>query len=102
MIATLERLRDIGNTVIVVEHDEDTIRHADWVVDIGPGAGEHGGQVVHSGSVQGLLDHRDSMTGQYLSGRREIPVPAVRRPRTPGRELTVKGAKANNLRDIDV
>ena len=86
----------------MVEHDEDTIRHADWVVDIGPGAGEHGGQVVHSGSVQGLLEHRDSMTGQYLSGRREIPVPSIRRPRTPGRELTVKGAKANNLRNIDV
>ena len=102
LIETLVRLKDLGNTLIVVEHDEDTIRHADWVVDIGPGAGEHGGQVVHSGSVQGLLDHRDSMTGQYLSGRREIPVPAVRRPRTPGRELTVKGAKANNLRDIDV
>ncbi len=102
LIETLVRLKDLGNTLIVVEHDEDTIRHADWVVDIGPGAGEHGGQVVHSGSVQGLLDHRDSLTGQYLSGRREIPVPAVRRPRTPGRELTVKGAKANNLRDIDV
>src|SRR3954471_19737688 len=102
LIATLTRLRDLGNTVLVVEHDEETIRTADWVVDIGPGAGEHGGQVVHSGSVQGLLDHADSMTGHYLSGRREIPVPPVRRPRTPGRELTVKGAKANNLRDIDV
>ncbi len=102
LIETLLRLKDLGNTLIVVEHDEDTIRTADWVVDIGPGAGEHGGQVVHSGSVQGLLDHRDSITGQYLSGRREIPVPAIRRPRTPGRELTVKGAKANNLRDIDV
>jgi excinuclease ABC subunit A len=102
LIETLVRLKELGNTLIVVEHDEDTIRHADWVVDIGPGAGEHGGQVVHSGSVQGLLEHRDSMTGHYLSGRREIPVPPVRRPRTPGRELTVKGAKAHNLRDIDV
>src|SRR5204863_4972772 len=102
LIETLVRLKDLGNTLIVVEHDEDTIRHADWVVDIGPGAGEHGGQVVHSGSVQGLLDHADSLTGHYLSGRREIPVPAVRRPRTPGRELVVKGAKANNLRNIDV
>src|SRR6187549_2070114 len=102
LIETLVRLKDLGNTLIVVEHDEDTIKVADWVVDIGPGAGEHGGQVVHSGSVQGLLDHPDSLTGQYLSGRREIPVPDVRRPRTPGRELTVKGAKANNLRGIDV
>ncbi len=102
LIETLLRLKDLGNTLIVVEHDEDTIRHADWVVDIGPGAGEHGGQVVHAGTVQGLLEHRDSLTGQYLSGRREIPVPPVRRPRTPGRELTVKGAKAHNLRDIDV
>ena len=102
LIETLLRLKELGNTLIVVEHDEDTIRTADWVVDIGPGAGEHGGQVVHSGSVQGLLDHRDSMTGQYLSGRREIPVPEIRRPRTVGRDLTVHGAKANNLRDLDV
>ena len=102
LIETLIRLRDLGNTLIVVEHDEDTIRTADWVVDIGPGAGEHGGQVVHSGSVQGLLDHPDSMTGQYLSGRREIPVPAVRRPRTKGRDLTVHGAREHNLRDLDV
>ncbi|HET9422628.1 MAG TPA: excinuclease ABC subunit UvrA, partial [Nocardioides sp.] len=102
LIETLVRLKELGNTLIVVEHDEDTIRTADWVVDIGPGAGEHGGQVVHSGAVQGLLDHADSMTGQYLSGRREIPVPPVRRPRTPGRQLTVKGAREHNLRDIDV
>jgi len=102
LIETLVRLKDLGNTLIVVEHDEDTIRTADWVVDIGPGAGEHGGQVVHSGDVQGLLEHPDSMTGQYLSGRREIPVPEVRRPRTPGRELVVKGAREHNLRDIDV
>ena len=102
LIETLVRLKDLGNTLIVVEHDEDTIRVADWVVDIGPGAGEHGGQVVHSGSVKGLLEHRDSMTGQYLSGRREIPVPAVRRPRTKGRELTVHGAREHNLQDVDV
>ncbi len=102
LIETLVRLKDLGNTLIVVEHDEDTIRTADWVVDIGPGAGEHGGQVVHSGSVQGLYDHPDSMTGQYLSGRREIPVPEIRRPRTKDRELTVHGAKENNLRDVDV
>ena len=102
LIETLVRLKDLGNTLIVVEHDEDTIRVADHVVDIGPGAGEHGGQVVHSGSVQGLLDHPDSMTGAYLSGKREIPVPAVRRPRTKGRELTVHGAYEHNLQDIDV
>jgi excinuclease ABC subunit A len=102
LIETLVRLKDLGNTLIVVEHDEDTIRTADWVVDIGPGAGEHGGQVVHSGAVQGLLEHPDSMTGQYLSGRREIHVPPVRRPRTPGRQLVVKGAREHNLRDIDV
>ncbi|WP_121251275.1 excinuclease ABC subunit UvrA [Nocardioides ferulae] len=102
LIQTLQRLKQLGNTLIVVEHDEDTIRVADWVVDIGPAAGEHGGQVVHSGSVADLLTHPDSMTGQYLSGRREIPVPEVRRPRTKGRELVVKGAKEHNLRDIDV
>ncbi|MCW2782510.1 MAG: Excinuclease subunit [Marmoricola sp.] len=102
LIETLVRLKDLGNTLIVVEHDEDTIRMADWVVDIGPGAGEHGGQVVHSGSVEGLLKHRDSETGMYLSGRKSIPVPAVRRPRTPGRELTVHGAHENNLQNVDV
>src|SRR4051812_3639665 len=102
LIETLVRLKDLGNTLIVVEHDEETIRTADWVVDIGPGAGEHGGQVVHSGSVQALLKHPDSPTGMYLSGRKEIPLPAVRRPRTKGRELVVHGARENNLRDIDV
>jgi excinuclease ABC subunit A len=102
LIETLVRLKELGNTLIVVEHDEDTIRVADWVVDIGPGAGEHGGQVVHSGSVADLLTHPDSMTGQYLSGRREIPVPEVRRPRTRGRELTVHGAHEHNLQDVDV
>ena len=102
LIETLVRLKDLGNTLIVVEHDEDTIRVADWVVDIGPGAGEHGGQVVHSGNVADLLTHPDSMTGQYLSGRREIPVPAVRRPRTKGRELKVHGAREHNLKNVDV
>jgi excinuclease ABC subunit A len=102
LIETLVRLKDMGNTLIVVEHDEDTIKTADWVVDIGPGAGEHGGQVVHSGTVQGLLEHRDSQTGMYLSGRKSIPLPDVRRPRTPGRELTVLGAREHNLRDLDV
>jgi excinuclease ABC subunit A len=102
LIETLVRLKDLGNTLIVVEHDEETIRMADWVVDIGPGAGEHGGQVVHSGTVAGLLEHPDSPTGLYLSGRKQIPVPAVRRPRTKGRELVIHGARENNLRDIDV
>jgi excinuclease ABC subunit A len=102
LIETLVRLKDLGNTLIVVEHDEDTIRTADWVVDIGPGAGEHGGQVVHSGTVKQLLKHRDSETGMYLSGRKSIPLPGVRRPLTKGRELVVQGAKENNLKDIDV
>ena len=102
LIETLVRLRDIGNTLIVVEHDEDTIRTADWVVDIGPGAGEHGGQLVHSGSLPDLLRHPDSLTGAYLSGRREIPVPELRRPRTPGRTLTVHKAWEHNLRDVTV
>jgi excinuclease ABC subunit A len=91
LIETLTRLRDLGNTLIVVEHDEDTITTADWVVDIGPGAGEHGGNVVHSGSVADLLTHPDSITGAYLSGRREIPTPVVRRPQD-GRNVTVLGA----------
>ncbi len=102
LIETLVRLKDLGNTLIVVEHDEDTIKVADWVVDIGPGAGEHGGQVVVSGPVPELMEHHDSLTGLYLSGRREIPLPDVRRPRTPGRELKVLGAREHNLRDVDV
>ena len=102
LIETLLRLRDLGNTLIVVEHDEDTIKVADWAVDIGPGAGEHGGQVVHSGPVADLLTHPDSPTGMYLSGRKTIPLPEVRRPRTKGRELRVVGAKENNLQGIDV
>ena len=102
LIETLTRLRDLGNTLIVVEHDEDTIATADWVVDIGPGAGEHGGHVVHSGPVAGLLGHPDSLTGMYLSGRKEIPVPTVRRPQVAGREVTVVGARENNLQDLTV
>jgi len=101
LIETLTRLRDLGNTLIIVEHDEDTIAASDWVVDIGPGAGEHGGEVVHCGTVQGLLDHPDSITGQYLSGRREITIPPVRRPQD-GREVTVVGARENNLDGVDV
>jgi len=102
LIETLVRLRDLGNTLIVVEHDEDTIRSADWVVDIGPGAGEHGGQVIVSGEVKELLDSEQSLTGQYLSGRKKIPLPAKRRERTPGHEVTVHGAKEHNLQDVDV
>ena len=101
LIETLVRLRDIGNTVLVVEHDEDTISVADHVVDIGPGAGEHGGRVVHSGTVKGLLRNKDSVTGQYLSGKRSIPVPAVRREPS-GRSIWVRGAREHNLRNIDV
>ena len=102
LVETLTRLRDLGNTLIVVEHDEDTIRAADWAVDIGPGAGEHGGQVVHSGTVADLLKHPDSLTGKYLSGRRTIETPAIRRPPDPKRQLMVKGAREHNLRGIDV
>ncbi|MFC6155024.1 excinuclease ABC subunit UvrA [Nocardioides yefusunii] len=102
LIETLVRLKDLGNTLIVVEHDEDTIRTADWVVDIGPLAGENGGHVVHSGSLEGLLASEESLTGAYLSGRRQIPVPEFRRARTKGRELVVRGAKENNLQGVDV
>jgi excinuclease ABC subunit A len=102
LIETLLRLRDLGNTLIVVEHDEDTIRSADWVVDIGPGAGEHGGVVVVSGPVKDLIKSKRSITGDYLSGRRSIPLPAVRRPPTPGRELIVEGAREHNLRNVTV
>lgn len=102
LIETLVRLRDMGNTLIVVEHDEDTIKVADWVVDIGPGAGEHGGKVVHSGPLKELLANAESMTGQYLSGKKSIPLPDIRRPVDPTRKLTVHGARENNLRDIDV
>ncbi|WP_372593112.1 excinuclease ABC subunit UvrA [Actinotalea sp.] len=102
LIETLTRLRDLGNTLIVVEHDEDTIRTADWIVDIGPGAGEHGGRVVHSGDLAGLLAAPESVTGAYLSGRRSIPMPATRRPVDPKRQITVVGAREHNLRGIDV
>ena len=101
LIETLIRLRDLGNTLIVVEHDEDTIRVADWVVDIGPGAGEHGGEVVVSGTVADLLASKESITGQYLSGRRSIEVPAERRPQD-GRVITVHSASEHNLRDVTV
>ncbi|WP_138759232.1 excinuclease ABC subunit UvrA [Modestobacter altitudinis] len=102
LIETLVRLRDMGNTLIVVEHDEDTIKQADWIVDIGPGAGEHGGEVVVSGTYDDLLASERSITGQYLSGRREITIPKIRREPVPGRELVIKGARENTLRGIDV
>nr|WP_231366073.1 excinuclease ABC subunit UvrA [Zhihengliuella flava] len=102
LIETLVRLRDLGNTLIVVEHDEDTIAEADWIVDIGPGAGEHGGRVVHSGSLEGLLANHDSMTGDYLAGRRELTIPTERRTVDPERQLTVVGAKENNLQNVTV
>ena len=102
LIDTLTRLRDLGNTLIVVEHDEDTIRTADWIVDIGPGAGEHGGHVVSSGDYQALISAKDSITGAYLSGRTKIEVPKKRREIDLKRSLVVKGARENNLQNIDV
>ena len=102
LIETLTRLRDLGNTLIVVEHDEETIRTADWIVDIGPGAGEHGGKVVVSGSYEELIASKESITGAYLSGRKSIAIPAKRRPLDPKRKLVIKGAKENNLKDVEV
>ena len=102
LIETLQRLRDLGNTLIVVEHDEDTIRSADWIVDIGPGAGELGGEVVYSGDVAGLAGAEGSITGDYLARRRQIEIPATRRKRDKGREVTVVGARENNLKDVTV
>lgn len=102
LIDTLVRLRDLGNTLIVVEHDLDTIAHADWVVDIGPAAGEHGGRIVHSGPYEDLLTNSDSLTGAYLAGKKEIEVPALRRAVDRKRQLTVVGAREHNLREIDV
>lgn len=102
LIDTLTRLRDLGNTLIVVEHDEETIRTADWIVDIGPGAGEHGGKVVVSGSYEELIASEESITGAYLSGRKSIAIPEKRRPLDPKRKLVIKGAKENNLKDVEV
>ena len=102
LIETLTRLRDIGNTLIVVEHDEETIRTADWIVDIGPGAGEHGGRVVVSGDYASLISNEESITGAYISGRKKIEIPKNRRPRDGKRLLAIKEAKANNLKNIDV
>ena len=102
LIETLQRLRDLGNTLIVVEHDEDTIRSADWIVDIGPGAGELGGEVVYSGDIEGLAGAEGSVTGDYLARRRQIEIPVTRRKRDKSREVTVVGARENNLKDVTV
>ena len=101
LLQTLQKLRDIGNTLIVVEHDEDTMRAADFIVDVGPGAGSHGGQIVATGSIEDIMGEQNSITGQYLSGFKKIPVPSRRRAGN-GKYLTVKGATENNLKDIDV
>lgn len=100
LIATLKRMRDLGNTVIVVEHDEETMRAADWIIDVGPGAGEHGGKIVAEGTAEEICENPDSLTGQYLSGKKKIPVPAKRRK--PAGYLTVRGAAEHNLKHIDV
>src|SRR5699024_4657626 len=98
LLDTLSRLRNLGNTLIIVEHDEDTIRASDWLLDIGRGAGEHGGHIVHSGPYQQLLENRESLTGDYLARRREIAVPESRRPANKKRQITVVGARQHNLR----
>src|SRR3970282_1910875 len=101
LIATLPRLRGLGNTVLVVEHDEETIRTADWVIDIGPGAGEHGGEIIATGPLEVERGEPRSITGAYLRGERAVPIPSARRPGN-GRQLTIRGARAHNLRRIDV
>ena len=101
LLATLKRLRDLGNTLIVVEHDEDTMRAADYIIDVGPGAGVHGGHIVAAGTPEEIMADENSLTGQYLSGKKKIAVPAQRRAGN-GKVLTVRGARENNLRDIDV
>jgi len=102
LLATLHSLRDLGNSLIVVEHDEETIRKADYVIDLGPGAGEHGGEIVYAGRVKGLLKSRKSLTGKYLQGKLKIPLPEKRRPADPKRCLQIRGAKEHNLKNINV
>ncbi|HCN40144.1 excinuclease ABC subunit UvrA [Rothia sp. (in: high G+C Gram-positive bacteria)] len=102
LIETLTKLRDMGNTLIVVEHDEDTMKEADWIVDVGPGAGEHGGDIVHSGTYAELLANKRSITGDYMAGRKSIEVPAQRRPIDKKRTIKVVGARENNLKNVDV
>ncbi|HEX2981851.1 MAG TPA: excinuclease ABC subunit UvrA, partial [Anaerolineaceae bacterium] len=101
LLATLKHLRDLGNTVLVVEHDDETIRSADWIVDLGPGAGEHGGRVIAEGDVDAILASPESLTGAYLSGRKQVPIPEQRRNGN-GKDLTIVGARANNLKDLSV
>jgi len=102
LLETLKRLRDLGNTVIVVEHDEDAIRTADHLIDLGPGAGVHGGEIIAQGTPAQVMKNAKSLTGQYLTGKKEVPLPAKRRPGKKGRKITVKGARANNLADVTV
>src|SRR5205823_7685947 len=101
LIRTLERLRDLGNTLIVVEHDEETMRAADWIVDMGPGAGEHGGRIVAQGPIETIIADRDSLTGQFLKGDRVVPVPEERREGS-GKWVRIVGARENNLKNITV
>ena len=101
LLETLMQLRDQGNTVLVVEHDEETIRTADWILDLGPGAGEHGGEVVAEGTLEDILNHPKSLTGAYLSGRKKVPVPKTLHPRN-GKMLKIFGARENNLKNLDV
>ena len=102
LIATLKKLRDLGNTLVVVEHDEDTIREADWLIDIGPRAGEYGGEVVYQGEPDGLVEAEGSLTGDYIAGRKKIEVPAQRRPLDKDRKIKVVGARENNLNNVSV
>lgn len=101
LIRTLEKMRDLGNSLLVVEHDDDTMRAADWIIDMGPGAGEHGGQLVAEGTPEQIMENPDSITGAFLSGRRRVPIPLIRRAGN-GKLLTIKGARENNLKNIDV
>ena len=101
LLTTLKRLRDLGNTLIVVEHDEDTMRAADFIVDVGPGAGSRGGRIVAAGSMEDIIACPESVTGQYLSGYKKIPVPSARRAGN-GQKLSIRGAAENNLRSVDV
>ena len=101
LINTLKEMRDLGNTLIVVEHDDDTMRAADYLVDVGPGAGNHGGEIVSSGTPKKVMKDKKSLTGQYLSGKKRIDVPEHRREVT-NRKISIKGAKSNNLKDVDV
>lgn len=101
LLATLRGLVNLGNTVLVVEHDDETIRSADWIIDLGPGAGEHGGKVISAGTVEHILSDKNSITGAYLSGRKQVPIPLNRREGN-GKEIVIRGAKANNLKNLDV